>query len=574
MKPILDLIYKVGSLNWLIIPLIFITMVLDFVGMSLTYPLFQFLGDRLPEPGEDKLFDMMGTFLHSWNISFSKETIIFWVLLVFFAKAFAVVAYRAVAAKGALRYMVELRARVFSSLFAARYMPDSDDNSRFVNGLNTQSELATGAIYQAFQIIQGLVVLLGAVLLANMLSWQIFLVVSIVGLVLLAPLRATMSYAAGLGVRLANLNRALYKNSEAGVRHRRYLKATQSFHGFARKVSSISSDIRSLQFRFTLMNATTSSASEPLSLVVVTAMFFTGVYFEIPVEMMIVQSIVLYRIFSKAMPLATELQNFRKSYASVEYCEEILSELEGKREKIINSERHFEPFVFPSEIILKEVCFGYESEENLLENISITIPATGLTVLMGPSGSGKTTILNMLAGLLEPDSGTITIGEVEMKEIDLSAYQKRIGLVTQDSPLFGLTIRENLRLRGEGVSDEKIVRLLKHFKLEGIFPHEEIDLDYMVSEDVGNLSGGQRQRLALVREMLCEPDFLLMDEPSSALDEATREIIVETLKEKSQNTSIFLVTHDSRFEEVADSIFRVCHGGVVRSEKILSEKTL
>ena len=109
MKPILELIYKVGSLNWLIIPLIFITMVLDFVGMSLTYPLFQFLGDRLPAPGEDKLFDMMGTLLHSWNISFSKETIISWVLLVFFAKAFAVVAYRAVAAKGALNYMVDLR---------------------------------------------------------------------------------------------------------------------------------------------------------------------------------------------------------------------------------------------------------------------------------------------------------------------------------------------------------------------------------------------------------------------------------------------------------------------------------
>ena len=570
MKQVFNLIYKVGSLNFLIIPLIFVTMVLDFVGMSLTYPLFQFLGDQIPETGQDRALDLIAKVFHFGNVTFSKSTIIIGVLLVFALKAIVVVAYRTVAAKGALSYMVELRSSIFNSLFAARYMHKSDDNSRIVNGLNTQSELATGAIYQSFQILQSMFVLLGSVVLANILSWQIFVIVAMLGLVLLVPIRITMSYAARLGVSLTNLNRSLYKHSEAGVRHFRYLKATQSFHGFAMKIASVSSDIRKIQQRFTIMNAATSSLTEPLSLVIVTAMFFIGVNFEIPVEMMMVQTIVLYRIFSKLMPLATELQSFRKSFASVQYCENILSDLEINSEKFTKIDKNVRSLNLPCDIVLNDVCFAYEGGENLIEHISITIPASGLTVLMGPSGSGKTTIINMLAGLLEPDSGTVTIGDVEMKEMDLSAYQKRIGLVTQDSPLFGLTIRENLKLRSEEVSDEQMIQLLKHFNLEGLFPNRTIDLNYMLSEDIGNVSGGQKQRLALVRELLCEPDFLLMDEPSSALDATTREIIVEVLKKKSKSIPIFLVTHDSRFEEVADSIFRV-HNGVVKSKKILSK---
>lgn len=200
----------------------------------------------------------------------------------------------------------------------------------------------------------------------------------------------------------------------------------------------------------------------------------------------------------------------------------------------------------------------FRPEFNLDIDLQLTKDSPILAI-MGESGSGKTTILKLIAGLVQPDSGNISIpGSVwynSEKKIDLPVQKRKVGFVFQDYALFPhMTVLENLKF-AEPDKDDLVNKLLE---LTGISD--------LVDSYPLQLSGGQKQRIALIRSVIRKPDILLLDEPLSALDSRTREKLRKNLKTVLSEFKIptLLVTHNYTDAEIlADNVIELSEGKLV-----------
>ncbi|BBE22396.1 hypothetical protein MN0502_12790 [Arthrobacter sp. MN05-02] len=186
----------------------------------------------------------------------------------------------------------------------------------------------------------------------------------------------------------------------------------------------------------------------------------------------------------------------------------------------------------------------------VLDGVSFTVPAGSRTALVGPSGAGKSTVLALLERFYEPTDGSITYDGTALSEIPRSELRSRIGLVEQEAPVLSGTLADNLRLAAPDATDVQLRRVLSAVGLDALGDRTADGLDLDLGEDGIRLSGGQRQRLAWARVILADRPVLLMDEPTSAVDSRTEQLLQQTLGEASRDRTVVVVAH--RLSTVAD----------------------
>ncbi|NBG89461.1 ABC transporter ATP-binding protein [Isachenkonia alkalipeptolytica] len=203
--------------------------------------------------------------------------------------------------------------------------------------------------------------------------------------------------------------------------------------------------------------------------------------------------------------------------------------------------------------------FEQATYKNILSVPSLTIHEKEITCIVGESGSGKTTLLRMLNHLISPDGGRITFQNRNLMDIDPVELRREVVMLPQTPVIFQGTIRDNLeaglRFSEKGLPSEK--ELEKTLK--------KVNLLKALDVNAQNLSGGEKQRLALGRILLMEPKVLLLDEPSSALDDETESLIIQTFVDyaKAHHKTLVMVTHSkSLAKNFADRILQVRGGEV------------
>lgn len=201
-----------------------------------------------------------------------------------------------------------------------------------------------------------------------------------------------------------------------------------------------------------------------------------------------------------------------------------------------------------------------------LENINLTVPAAGAIALSGPSGHGKSTLIDVIAGLIALDSGRITLDGVSLSEIDLARWQRMIGFVPQDAPLFHGTIRDNVVLGEEASApDEKrFSEALRLADAAGFVDELPQGAGAMVGERGHMLSGGQRQRIALARALYRQPRLLVLDEATSALDAATAARVVANLTPLKSEMAIVVISHEPTLLALADEHYEMRNGSLTK----------
>lgn len=195
------------------------------------------------------------------------------------------------------------------------------------------------------------------------------------------------------------------------------------------------------------------------------------------------------------------------------------------------------------DIVFDHVHFSYTEDAPILKGIQFQIRPGEFVAIAGKSGSGKSTMLNLLMRFREANQGSILVDQQDISTLDLESYRQRIALVSQDSYLFHQTIAENIRFARPEATNEEVVHAAKTANAHEFIERLPQGYDSLTGERGVKLSGGQRQRLSLARAFLSNPDLLLLDEPTSAIEPGSEEMIHQAILEGSQGKTTLIVTH-------------------------------
>ena len=215
------------------------------------------------------------------------------------------------------------------------------------------------------------------------------------------------------------------------------------------------------------------------------------------------------------------------------------------------------------EIEFKDVWFSYIPGEWVLKGISFHINPNDTVAFVGPTGSGKTTILSLICRNYEFQKGEILIDGIDIRKIKLSSLRKHFGQMLQDVFLFSGTIRSNILLREEGISDDEVMEACRYVNADHFINKLDNGLDEIVRERGNNFSAGQRQLLSFARTIIHKPSVMILDEATANIDTETELLIQDSLEKMMNIGTMLIVAHRLSTIQHADNIIVLSHGEIV-----------
>ncbi|WP_227396323.1 thiol reductant ABC exporter subunit CydC [Jeotgalibacillus aurantiacus] len=260
-------------------------------------------------------------------------------------------------------------------------------------------------------------------------------------------------------------------------------------------------------------------------------------------------------VFENATPMALLANHYEDSRHAAQRLNEVTD---------MKPAEAVEPFQSLEKTVLdlqfKDVSYTFEGESRpVVDSVSFSLPAGSKTAIVGASGSGKSTIFQLILGILRTDEGEVSIGGKNLKNVPSQEIWRHANVVMQENHFFFGTIRDNLMIAGEGLSDDELNEALHLMDLA------RFTLDDPVLEKGENLSGGERQRLAIARALLKGDRLWLLDEPTSSVDSVTENKVMSALFEKAENDTLLLISHRLTGLEQMDRILVMDHGKLVES---------
>ena len=283
---------------------------------------------------------------------------------------------------------------------------------------------------------------------------------------------------------------------------------------------------------------------------------------------------ILYRLHPQALALDEARTELLSASASIAAVMDVLK----------NDNK---PYILPGHLpfqhlqralVFDDVSFSYSEKNGLvLDHVSLAFHKGKFTAIVGRSGSGKSTLINLVLRLYDPGSGTILVDDTPIAQFDLKAWRDRIAVVSQQTYIFSGTVRENIAYGRLNATDEAIMACAKqaaaHEFILGL-PH---GYDTLIGDSGVLLSGGQQQRIALARALIREPEILILDEATNALDSISEKSIFATIRRLKGQCTIIIIAHQLTTVEEADHIVVLESGRVKeqgRAEELIKNKAV
>ncbi|MBF6053875.1 ABC transporter ATP-binding protein [Streptomyces eurocidicus] len=215
------------------------------------------------------------------------------------------------------------------------------------------------------------------------------------------------------------------------------------------------------------------------------------------------------------------------------------------------------------EVAFEEVSFRYDPDKPLIEDLSLTVRPGQTVAIVGPTGAGKTTLVNLLMRFYEVNGGRITLDGVDVARMSREELRSHIGMVLQDTWLFGGTIAENIAYGAEGAPMEKIVAAAKATHVDRFVRTLPDGYDTVIDEEGSNVSVGEKQLITIARAFLAEPEILVLDEATSSVDTRTEVLIQHAMAELRTGRTSFVIAHRLSTIRDADVILVMESGHIV-----------
>lgn len=304
--------------------------------------------------------------------------------------------------------------------------------------------------------------------------------------------------------------------------------------------------------------------SETLGIVVLIIIFFAGTTLlttsggtNLPILLTYLLALL------RTQPRVSSLNHLRSEisiqWGSLESIQEFLSSTykpsmkEGKQYYGLKSELAFKnlTFTFPNNL------------EPTLRNISFCAVKGTTTAIVGASGSGKSTLVDLIMRFYDPDSGSIRVDGIDLRDLQVGSWRREIAIVSQDTFLFNTSIRENITYGRPDATEYEIMEAAKRAYAYEFIQEFPEGFETKVGNRGTRLSGGQRQRIAIARAILCNPEILILDEATSALDSKSEKIVQKAIEEISRECTVIVIAHRLSTIEKADKIIVLKDGSLI-----------
>jgi ATP-binding cassette subfamily C protein len=534
-----------------------VTGLLEGIGVASLFPILAIVTQGQSAPTRlNQAIEEALTFLH---LPLSLPILCLLIVITIWGKAIInLVVARALGRIGAA-IAQEIRQRLLQALVNAKWSYFTiQPVGRFIAAATTESSWASTAFRNSLQVIEQsmrTVIFCG---LALSMGWRMALVAIVMGVV--------------MGLSLRTLTRAAHFAGRARQRAMRSMvvelndvlagfKPLKAMHRHAGLIGELIKDTRKLRKAVNRLVAT-ETLSSALPDLIQTYLLAAGAYLAArvlgsPVDTLIVAGVISFAVMTnisrvrKAMTqLATSDATYWALLGTVADVEKATEKFEGTRTPTLSTGCE-----------LRNVSFSY-GRGPVLTDVTLQVPAGGITTLVGESGSGKTTIADLLLGLYGPDNGSVTVDGVDLRQIDITRWRSMIGYVPQEIILFNDTLMANVSLGDREVGEAQVRAAMEAAGLGALLGELPEGLQTRIGERGFKLSGGQRQRVALARALVHQPKLLILDEATSALDPQTEAEICAAVAAQAGRTTVLAITHQPSWVERADRIYVVEDGKV------------
>lgn len=340
----------------------------------------------------------------------------------------------------------------------------------------------------------------------------------------------------------------------------RYLKSTSAYQKTYKKLDKIARNIASLMIRISVWGSVSPNIMTPFAVVIICVLTYwqVAVQHSPIIEACAVLGL-LYHCAQQAISVPTSYQKFLSTAGSIDVYTNFMEDLLKNAEPVPANGKTPD---FSGPIVLKDVSFQYASSSSpVLSEISLTIPQKSFVGFVGESGSGKSTFVNMITGLLRPNSGKITISGTDYSDLDIQKLRRSIAYVVQEAVIFNDTVMNNISLwDGSESASREASRKSSADKFIETLPN---GYQTMLGDNGINISGGQRQRISIARELFKDAPILLLDEATSALDSETEYLIQKSIQECHGQKTIIAVAHRLSTIKNCDRIFVLEKGKII-----------
>ncbi|MDF5718864.1 MAG: ABC transporter ATP-binding protein [Rhizonema sp. NSF051] len=455
-----------------------------------------------------------------------------------------------------------LRSGIYQQFLSVSYsFLESQESGKLMNVLASE----TWRTSQALATLVGLIITTSTitvyVVLLLLISWQLTLTVCILMLVISLSIQFTTRSVKSLGEQAVEANSVLATRMWEGFAGMKVIRAFGRESYEQERFNNVSKKVSHTFLKLDILSGSVGPLSEVLSVILLMCILVIALLQDrsyLPTLLTFI--FILYRL----QPQVKQLDGARVSLmALTSAVDEVMSLVDRTNKPYIHSgDVAFNNL--KQGIYFESVSFLYNGLENpAVSDISIGITQGKTTAIVGPSGAGKSTIIGLICRFYDVTSGKIYIDDLPLKELNLSDWRNQIAIVSQDVYMFSTTVLENIGYGELNATKNEIIAAAKLANAHEFISQLPQGYDTKVGDRGVRLSGGQRQRIALARAIVRNPQILILDEATNALDSISEHLIQEALNTLSQNRTVIVIAHRLSTIEQADRIIVLNEGRAI-----------
>lgn len=456
----------------------------------------------------------------------------------------------------------QLRSSIFNQLLTLHYSYlEKKDSGQLLNLLATESWQVSRALEMLVNIVISACTLVVFTVLLLLLSWQLLLLVSLMTIVISAIVQRVTRQAESLGQQAVQANSKLAALMCEGLMGMRTIRTFGRETYEQQRFDQASNQVRGVFWRLDLLYGLIDPLHEGLStLLILGVLIFAILHDRTALPAILTFMFMLYRL----QPQIKLIDAYRVNLLGTDGSIHAVMEFLDRQDKPYTLSG-YAPFTgLQQGITFDQASFQYGTEGPLaLRNINMHIPQGKTTALVGPSGAGKSTLINLICRFYDVTAGEIAVDGRPLQSLNLSNWRDRIAIVSQDIHIFNASVRENIAYGRLEASDAEIAIAAKQAHAHEFITQLAAGYDTPVGDRGLRLSGGQRQRLALARAIVRNPDILILDEATNALDTLSEHLIQEALAAFGRDRTVIVIAHRLSTVEQSDQIVVLDQGEIV-----------